>query len=209
MHSIILLGIIFACGFVSGCEMSYHNDRSQYSPHTKDEARSDTVYTVDEFPRMKKDPRFASYERIHWDGSKKIPWAVEMEKQYPDIDHFITHFGIDNNLPTIWNSEVHFGDRYVITLQVPVVIDYKLETLQVTGEPKFFLSEITSVEVDGSGLYGESFHFGEAEFDELIESNWNYAAINIVINSNPTPRFQLAKAMAQSPRYPIQLMRKE
>lgn len=205
MKFLVLIVVFAACTLSGGCDWSSQQGGSSIAPHTKRQAKSSTVYQVEDFPRMKSDPKFASYERIHLNGIAKVPWAVKMEQRYPEIDHFITHFGMDAKLPNVWNSEAYFGGRYVITLQVPVAIDYEDETLRVTGEPSFFLTEISTVAVDGSGTYGDSLDFGKAEFDKLIESGWDYAAIKFVINPTPVPRFELAMAMAQAPRYPITL----
>jgi len=76
-----------------------------------------------------------------------------MEALFGEGDHFITHYGFSPG-PKQWNTEVFFGGRYTLTLQVDVTIDNQkhLVLTNVTA-PKFYLVEAGSLiwKPDGSG----------------------------------------------------------
>ena len=98
----------------------------------------------------------ANHESTVKSARTAIPAAVQMEEIFGEVDHFITHYGFDAK-PKPWNSEVHFGGRYVLTMQVDVTIDYTRNVITKVGNPIFVLYEITKIEKDDNGMEMASF----------------------------------------------------
>jgi len=159
------------------------------------------------FPRMKRNKSMTKYEETHEHASIALPQAVEMEKHFESIDHFITHFGMNISETNIWNSEAFFGDRYEFTMQIEIKIDYASRTFVVVGEPTFYLTEGIKVDRDGGCRSGESFAFGTSKFKKLLDANWDFSAIGIKINPKPVANYKIYEAMTRSPRYPISLVK--
>src|SRR6266481_3389857 len=75
-------------------------------------------------------------------GLDTLPWPKEMEALFGEGDHFVTHYGFSLG-PNKWNTEIFFGGRYTLTLQVDVDIDYKGDTIRSNVSPaKFYLWEV-------------------------------------------------------------------
>ena len=92
----------------------------------------------------------ADYMQIHRSASKVLPNALAIELQFPETDHFITHYGMNDD-STIWNTEAFFSGRYILTMQVPIVVNYKLKTFSVKegAVSRFFLREAAVCRRDG------------------------------------------------------------
>lgn len=78
------------------------------------------------------------YVSTHESAAVAIPAAVQMELLYGDADHFITEFGFDRK-PKLWNTEVFFGGRYTLTMQVEVKVSYSENRVSLVEEPRFHL----------------------------------------------------------------------
>lgn len=147
-----------------------------------------------------------AYVSIHRYAAKAIPAAVEIEKHFAHVDHFITHFGIVGGT-TIWNTEAFFGDRYILTLQVPIKIDYASNTFAIAGEPLCILCAARECERRGSIQYdtGEQRTFSPSQLDMLISSQWDWACVGVRIHDTPVKWFPVCQAMKTSPRVKISL----
>jgi len=127
----------------------------------------------------------ADYKKTVASAKNAIPAAVQIEELYGDADHFIIHYGpnfIDKNGANTWNTEVFFGGRYSLTMQVDVVIDYKQHRIvKMLCEPKFKLAETTKVEIltDGRVMAhgGEGKFFSLSEWERLYEKSGDLSAI--------------------------------
>jgi len=124
-----------------------------------------------------------------------LPVAVQIEELFGDADHFITHFGFDKK-PKTWNTEVHFGGRYRLTMQVLVVVDYKKTTVTCVGEPKFWLKEISNVEYSPDGGHSASFNssheitFSLSEWHGFYESEGDLTVLGVTKNPKTVPHFE-------------------
>jgi hypothetical protein len=129
----------------------------------------------------------AEYQEVHRNGIESIPWAKQMDEHWgEDVDHFITYFGSDKQ-PLIWNSEVFFGGRFRLSLQVPVNVDYDDETVTVAGEPLFVLVAVSTVTHD-NGAWGAKFDanldrkFDQVKWHEFVESGFDLGVFEIPAN---------------------------
>jgi hypothetical protein len=153
------------------------------------------------------------YERIHRSASSVLPAAVEMEEMYGSADHFITHFGLKSQKTNTWNTEVFFGDRYELTMQVEVLVHYDDARIEVIGDPHFYLREVERVDVsdDGrvSGSYSGGAKFSNAEWKKVYEAHGDFAVIGIKLNPEPVENFDKNVAAVRTPRIPIRLIEKK
>lgn len=123
-------------------------------------------------------------------GVSQVPTATQMEELYVDCRHYITYRS--DGVP-LFNSVAYFGDRYQLTMQVPVRID-SATSGATTGEPKYYLSEIRNVTVLPSGQVSASFsdgvEFGADDWKRVYESQGDYSKIGFKVDPTPVPNFR-------------------
>jgi len=135
------------------------------------------------------------YKQAVKSGFPKIPQAKQIEQLLGESDHFISYHG-SRSLGQEWNTEVFFADRYELAMQVEVKVDYWFsEVLEVVGEPKFYLAEITSVDYDnggvGANMLGIHSEFGPKEWAKVYQAKGDFSVIGIQLKKNaPVPRFE-------------------
>jgi hypothetical protein len=144
-----------------------------------------------------------SYKNAVRSGFDLIPESVEMEQKLGECDHFIQGDG------KLWNSEVHFGGRYVLSMQVPIEVNLQFSRVnRVTGEPRFYFFEVERVFVDGGNM-GADFRgasqreFGTEEWRAIVDGGMDFRVIGITIHPEPVPRFEEYVAAAQAPRVQV------
>jgi len=148
------------------------------------------------------------YDSTVRSGAKAIPIAVEMEEVFGDADHFITHFGRTDRSKT-WTTDVYFGGRYNLAMQVDVEIDYQTSTVRQTGEPRFWLLEVTRVSEGGTRANFRGLHkeFGQVEWRKLCDADGDWAAIGVKIDVRSVPDFDKFVRSVRKDRLPITLLR--
>jgi len=154
----------------------------------------------------------ANYVQVIKSASKLLPYALEMEEQFPSTDHFITHFGFDSG-PGPWNSVSYFGQRYNIHMKQSISIDYKAGKISGRiGEPQFYLFEIDSIEVLPDGRMVATFrtqsekHFGATEWKQFRDSGYNLSALGIVPNGSPVVHFDEYVRQMRAPLLRVRLI---
>ena len=145
-------------------------------------------------------PDMACYKKAISSGVKTLKWPSEMEKWYgkkdTGVDHFITHFGFDASSPVVWNSVVYLHDRYVLTLQVKVKVDYNAcKVVGPVGPMTFFVDEIVDVKILPNGQVssrdGQQKTFSATEWSLLEKKSGELDALPmVVLKSSPTPGFE-------------------
>lgn len=134
------------------------------------------------------------YKQTVRSGLATLPWPKEMEALFGEGDHFITHYGFSPG-PKEWNTEVYFGGRYRLTMQVDVEIDYKKHTIEkYTSPPKFYLWEIGPLTREKGEVFGakiaNQWVFDEAKWRKLVEATGDWTAIGLSVKKdNPIPGF--------------------
>jgi hypothetical protein len=141
-------------------------------------------------------------------GLDTLPWPKEMEALFGEGDHFVTHYGFSPG-PKKWNTEIFFGGRYTLTLQVDVDIDYKGHTIRSNVAPaKFYLWEVGALirgarGVEGADIAGQ-WIFDEAKWKRLVQAKGDWSAIGIPVNTNsPIEGFDDYVKGCRSPRVNI------
>lgn len=151
------------------------------------------------------------YEETVRSARTAIPIAVEMEKLFPETDHFITHYRFDD--PGPWNSVSYFGGRYQIEMQVKVDIDYSARRVKQIGQPTFLLFEIEKIEGADEGAIqahiGRNFRFGIKEWKKLVEARGDVSAIGFKAKKGPIPHHVEYVAAERDPRIRISLLNKK
>lgn len=126
---------------------------------------------------------------------KAIPWVGEFDHLYPGANRFITHYNIKGT-DRVWNSEAFLYDRYVVTMQIPdVKFDSADRNVIAWGQPKFFVYEITNVDIsNGSTQYGQGVQFGLDQWGKLIKAAGDLTAVGIKVDrKSPVPHFETIK----------------
>ena len=125
-----------------------------------------------------------------------------MEVLFGEGDYFITHYNF-SPVPKTWNTEVFFGGRYELTLQLDVEIDYrKRNVVKSVTPPTFYLREVERVQFSPSGqpmvFYSDDWSFDETRWKKLVASGGDWSQIGISLKSNAVPGFdQYEKAMRE------------
>ena len=141
-----------------------------------------------------------------------LPVAVEIERLFPATDHFITHYGFSPE-PRTWNTEAFFGGRYRLTMQVPVEIDYTAHSVtRVIGEPVFFLTVATRVELLPDGRASLAFdtssgrRFSLREWELVRAAGGDLLPLGLRPEPKPVKNFEVFVAQARKDRVPISLL---
>ncbi len=123
-------------------------------------------------------------------GVSQIKPAMEMDYLFDDCRHFITYGANDEPL---FNSVAYFGDRYELTMQVPVNIQSE-SSGTLSGTPQFCLNEVSAVSVSSSGQVGASFsrnlNFRNAEWQTVFDANGDFSTVGFVANTTSVANFQ-------------------
>ncbi len=118
-------------------------------------------------------------------GVAQIEPASQMDAMYGDCRHYITYG--PNNV-SIWNSDAYFGGRYELTMQVPVQISSSTSG-RMTGQPRFYLREISAISGDPGGQVGATFSrelvFGLAQWKQVVDAEGDFGAIKFKMNTGP------------------------
>jgi hypothetical protein len=125
-----------------------------------------------------------------------VPYAAQMERLFGDADHFILHYGHDEN-PMKWNTVVWFDDKYILTMIIRVNVNYSANTVMAVGDPEFILHEITKIDIKSDGRV-EAHYGGQANHSEFDLDEWNtiylnggdFSKIGICIEKVPVPGFK-------------------
>jgi hypothetical protein len=121
-------------------------------------------------------------------GFSQIPEAKEIEDLLGEADHFIGYSG--SSVPKTWNTEVYFGGRYVLTMQVEVETTRDFSTItRVLGEPKFYFHEVREAFIE-NGQWGARFvsqnqrEFGRKEWRQIVAAKGDFSVIGIKLDRN-------------------------
>jgi len=133
---------------------------------------------------------YQGHQQFAANGVSQIAPASQMDELFDDCRHFITYG--PNDVP-LFNSVAYFGDRYKLTMQVPVNIESEFLG-SITGEPKFYLNEISKISISPSGQVGASFSrnldFGSAEWKQVYNANGDFGKIGFVLDPTAVPNFK-------------------
>lgn len=150
----------------------------------------------------------SNYVQVMQSGIMHLAWPKEMETLFGEGDHFITHYNRSSG-PKLWNSVVFFGGRYVLSLQVPVEIDYSSNRVHRTaGSPKFYLNELEMISIDSNGLVSATISrqsvINEDKWSQLVKNRGDWAVIGIKVQTNaPLSEFSKYVQAQRKPRVRI------
>ena len=123
-----------------------------------------------------------------------LPKEVESLFGSTNVDHFISSFGSKTDAP-MWNSVAYFSERYLLSLQVPISIDYdKCRLIGATNSAMVQINEVTKVEISKSGIAGATMNgqwrLNENEWKWLVENKGDWSVVKVPILTNaPVKRF--------------------
>jgi len=132
-------------------------------------------------------------------GVLQIKPAREMDELFADCRHYVTYGA---NGVALFNSVAYFGDRYELTMQVPVDIQSRSSGTMI-GAPQFYLCEVRSVSVSPSGQvsawFARNLSFGAAKWQEVYDSGGDFSAIGFNVDTTPVANFKEYAAAGRPP----------
>jgi len=121
-------------------------------------------------------------------GVSQIQPAAEMEELFDDCRHYIVYTG--RSSVSTWNATAFFGDRYQLTMQVPVEI-LSSTSGHTIAEPEFVLLEVERITDGGRGArFSRQLEFGQTEWDKLYASKGNFMTIGFTTIDTPVTNFE-------------------
>jgi hypothetical protein len=141
-----------------------------------------------------------------------------MEKLFGkgEVDHFIEHFGLGDER---WNSEVFFGGRYRLTMQVEIEVDHSKHLIHPRGTAAFYLVQYNQVNISKDGRAAadtglatglDEHYFASDKWDVFYESSGDLAVLGVQENKVPVPQFDEIVRQFRKDRLPvISLLRDE
>jgi hypothetical protein len=148
---------------------------------------------------------------VHQSAKRTIPIALDIEEFYrKDVSHFITHFGMPGN--KFWNTEVFFGGRYVLSLQVPVTVDHQRDTVNAVGPSVLVLTEIQKVvrleNGNAQASTGRSWTFDETDWTNIAEYGViDFSRVGVKTDQSAVANFDFYKSEVLKDRIPVKLSR--
>jgi len=139
-----------------------------------------------------------------------LPIAVQIEETFPVADHFITSYALEAG-PRTWQTDVYFGGRYNLGMAVDVQIDYSSRTLKRIGEPKFYLEEVTQIDILPDGRVESTYHgvhkqFGEKEWGELYMAKGDLSVLGVAVNRQKVENWGRFVAASRRDRIVVSLL---
>lgn len=136
------------------------------------------------------------------DGYKQIPEAKQIDDLFGPAWHSLSNYREPNAAD--WISEATLGDRYELTMVLPVKMERQTGKLAgIVGKPRIFLREVTSVQ--GRGIsYGQQFEISPDQWQQLVAADGDFSVIGIPVDlNNPVPGFA---ELQNRPRNGIQMV---
>ncbi|MFN0198994.1 MAG: hypothetical protein ACKVT0_19780 [Planctomycetaceae bacterium] len=153
----------------------------------------------------------SDYEAIVKSACIGVPIAGQIEEIFGDADHFISRLGMGDE---IWNTEVFFGGRYSLTMQVEVNVNYSKKTVKQVGQPKFYVAECTEIMITPSGMTGaklkpviEGPPLDAKQWIKIYEKRGDFSVLGVTLNEEPLPNFEKYVKNIRKDRIPISLLK--
>jgi hypothetical protein len=137
----------------------------------------------------------ANYEAAIKSGRATIPWVSAFQHLYPDAQHYITHYNIKGGNRS-WGSRAYLYGRYEIGMEIPnVTFDASDRNVTGWGQPKFFVVEVTKVDVEKRSIeHGQGVQFGPDKWRDLEAAKGDPSAVGIkVVKTDPVPNFDFVR----------------
>jgi hypothetical protein len=123
-------------------------------------------------------------------GASVVPYAVEMEERFDHTDHFIVEFDPSRDGQSSWQSISYFGERYRLTMEVPVQIDASRKQIISCGIPNFVLNEVVEIKMPNvEARYARQWTFGVDEWTRFKAIDDDWASIGIELRFEPVEHF--------------------
>ena len=112
--------------------------------------------------------------------------------------HWISYF--DGGGTPTWNSFAKLHDRYKLKMQFEIKLDRGSKEFNRTEEPRFYVEEVTLVELPKSAKsgigckFGEQYSFGLDEWKSLVQNEFDFSSIGIELKKDaPVEHFERVK----------------
>lgn len=131
-------------------------------------------------------------------GRESINTVREFDALFPNATHFISYWTGTHGDP-MWNSEIGLHGRYILAMQADIDLNLIRSRVSNFGPPKFYLSEVESVEhmVDGRSAIKQREVAGHlcdgADWEKLVNAHGDFHVLGIDLKiDQPVPGFERA-----------------
>ncbi len=128
-------------------------------------------------------------------SGRQIPLVGRFAHAFRDTRHFISYYSRGGE--PRWNSEAGFRERYVLTVQFPVELNWNGTRIASHGPPRFYFTEVETIEIDHGRAahihYASSKELSAAAAEALIASHGDVTVAGVPVKSAvPVEHFGLA-----------------
>ncbi len=150
------------------------------------------------------------YIAIHESAATRVPIARQMEEMFAPADHFITHYGMGEGVK-VWNTQCFLNDRYVLTMQVDVEIDYSQLTVSQVGEPQLWLRYVEEYSESEGAAFDPSkeVQFDATQWQEIYEAGGDFQEIDVALETTAATGMQEYIMARRTPLIAVQLINEE
>jgi hypothetical protein len=120
----------------------------------------------------------------------------EFNRMFPGSDNGISYYtGLVG--PSSWTSQIGLHDRYVFKMNHPIEMNSAKTAIVATGEPTFYLYELTKIALKPNGTFGVTINqmrtFSAHDWRRLVAAKGDFGVLGIVLNTNnPVANFEAA-----------------
>ena len=144
--------------------------------------------------------RSSGYSRAVASGRSTVAAVREFHSLFPQAKDGISYYANPNYSPT-WTSKTGLYHRYVLEVELDIVLDGSKTRVISSGPPKFWLTEVRSVARQPGGATSVSYNgaaekqFGPSEWSELVKHHGDFRAIGVELKTDqPVKDFDTALA---------------
>jgi hypothetical protein len=136
-----------------------------------------------------------AYQRALADGKTRIGYVAEFDKLFPKSCSYFSYYTGEYGPPT-WNSVTGLYGRYILSMEVPVVLTSDRSGIKTFGTPRWHLVEVASTSALENGAFtywaGDTqMEFGEQEWRKIADKGGDISVLGInAIKDKPVPDFE-------------------
>jgi hypothetical protein len=126
-------------------------------------------------------------------GRVGIPCVKQFDNLFPKANHSIAYYSGELHQP-IWQSSAPMFDRYVVKLEMPIIVSADKTAIASFGEPRFVMVEVSRITERADGTVwieydGEYLEFDLLQWQRFVEAGGNLSAFGIVPSLAPVVGF--------------------
>lgn len=147
---------------------------------------------AEEFKRIKSkaDVIAAGYNKVLTYAETNNNIIRDFNSRFNKVNNFISYY-VEGNDPK-WNSEAPLFNRYIISMDIPIVLSYDKKSILAYGSPNFQIVEVENIESNGAIRFsGKQLNFSIKEWHILLQHNMDFSVLGYgLIPDKPISHFE-------------------